>query len=201
MIHFSSLKSGNAVAEQTADAVVLLEHRDAVTRATELLRRREPRRPRSHHRDRATAALLGPHRRHEALFPAAADDLPLDLLDGDGILVDAEHACRLARRRTHEARELREVVGRVQARQRLLPLVAVGEIVPVGDDVAERTAVVAERNAAVHAARRLLLHRLRRRIELHLVPVADALLDRPVRRVLAPELQESRHLTHCRSPR
>jgi hypothetical protein len=40
-----------------------------------------------------------------------------------------------------------------------------------------------------------------RRIELHLVPVAKALLDRPVRGVLTAEFDESRHLTHCPSPR
>ena len=38
-----------------------------------------------------------------------------------------------------------------------LPAVAVDEIVPVGDQVAERAALMAERDAAVHAARGLIL--------------------------------------------
>ena len=36
------------------------------------------------------------------------------------------------------------------------PLVAIDQIVPVGDQVVDRTAVVTERNAAIHAARGLL---------------------------------------------
>jgi len=40
----------------------------------------------------------------------------------------------------------------VELLDRLLPVAAVDEVVPVGDEVAERTALVAEGNAAVHAA-------------------------------------------------
>ena len=42
-----------------------------------------------------------------------------------------------------------------------LPPIAVDEVVPVGDQVAERTALVAERDAAVHAARALLAQLVR----------------------------------------
>jgi hypothetical protein len=53
-----------------------------------------------------------------------------------------------------------------------LPVAAVHEVVPVGDDVAERAAVVTKRDAAVHAARALepqllLGHRV---LELAVVP-------------------------------
>ena len=51
--------------------------------------------------------------------------------------------------------ELREVVRGVQPVDRLAPLVAVDQVVPVRDEVPERAALVAERDAAVHAARRL----------------------------------------------
>ena len=102
-------------------------------------------------------APSGTTRRDPALVPRAVDDLDLDLLDGDRILVDAEHARGLARRRAEPAGELREVVGRVQPLDRVAPVVAVDEVVPVGDEVAERAAVVAERDAAVHAAPGLLL--------------------------------------------
>ena len=78
-----------------------------------------------------------------------------------GSLVDAEHARRLARRRAQPAGELGEVVGRVQALDRVAPVVAVDEVVPVGDEVAERAAVVAERDAAVHAPPGLLAQRRR----------------------------------------
>src|SRR3712207_7720185 len=44
---------------------------------------------------------------------------------------------------------------RSQLVERLLPPVPVDEVVPVGDQVPERAAVVAERHAALHAARAL----------------------------------------------
>src|SRR5690606_6603677 len=56
--------------------------------------------------------------------------------------------------------EFREVVGGMEVTDRLLPVVIVDQIVPVGDLVVHGTAcrAVAIGNAAVHAARRLLLH-------------------------------------------
>ena len=96
-----------------------------------------------------TVGMLG---RDPALVPRPVDDLDLDLLDRDRVGVDAEHARRLARRRAQPAGELGEVVGGVQPVDGVAPVVAVDEVVPVGDQVAERAAVVAERDAAVHAA-------------------------------------------------
>ena len=68
----------------------------------------------------------------------------------------AEHAGRLARGRAERAGELREVVRGVQALDGLAPVVAPHQVVPLGDQVPERAALVAERDAAVHAAPGLL---------------------------------------------
>ena len=89
-----------------------------------------------------------------ALLERPLDDRQLDVLDRHRIVVDAEDARAFARRRAQPAGEVREVVGRVQAIARRLPAVPVDEIVPVRNLVAERAALVAERDAAVHAARR-----------------------------------------------
>jgi hypothetical protein len=86
------------------------------------------------------------------------DDCEFHRLDRDRIVVDTEHARALARRRAQRAGELRKIVGRVQAVDRLAPLAAINEIVPVRDEVAKRAALVAERHAAVHAARALFAH-------------------------------------------
>ena len=100
------------------------------------------------------------------LLEALVDDRALDALDRDRRLADAEHARALARRRADPPGELGEVVGLVQARQRLAPLPAVDEVVPLGDEVVDRAARgparqhrprVAEGDAAIHAARPLLL--------------------------------------------
>ena len=154
------LELGDAVAQQAADAVGAFEHDDVVTGARELLGGGEPGRSRADHRD-PLAGLDRRDLRHDPpLVPRPVDDLDLDLLDRHRVGVDAEHARRLARRRAQAAGELGEVVRGVQPVDRVAPVVAVHEVVPVGDQVAERAAVVAERDAAVHAAPGLDLQRV-----------------------------------------
>ena len=150
---------------------------------------------------RLPVRTVGGTRRDPALVPGPVDDLDLDLLDRDRVLVDAEHARRLARRRAEPAGELGEVVGGVQPLDRVAPVVAVDEVVPVGDQVAERAAVVAERDAAVHAAPGLRAASVVRRERLvDLLPVAQPHRHRPPRRRLALLLEEPGRLTHARPP-
>src|SRR3546814_15345673 len=91
------------------------------------------------------------------LLPAAIDDLAFDRLDRDRRVIDVERAARLAWRGADPAGELRKIVGGMQRIQRHLPVVGIDQMVPVRDHVVHRTAVMAERNAAVNAARRLIL--------------------------------------------
>src|SRR5439155_26002284 len=95
-------------------------------------------------------------RMHPAVLERVVDDRDLDGLDGDRVIVDAEHARALARRRAEPPRELREVVGRVQPLDGVPPAVLVDEGAPLRDQVAERAALSAEGDAAVLAARALL---------------------------------------------
>src|SRR5439155_26965475 len=81
------------------------------------------------------------------------------------------------------------------------PLVPVHEIVPVGDDIPERTPVMAERNAAVHAARGLIGERGLRIGHVHFAPVAQALYDRTHRMFHPPDFEKTGGLTHWRRPR
>src|ERR1700692_4862895 len=64
----------------------------------------------------------------------------------------------------------------------ILPAVAIDEIVPVRDDVVDRAARVAKRNAAIHAARALHAHFLFRERLVHLEIIVNALRDRTPRR-------------------
>ena len=149
------LELGDAVAQQATDPVGALVDNDVVSRAGELLCGREPSGPRADD-GHALARLHRRRNRHDPAFvPRAVDDGDLDLLDRHRILVDAEHTRRLTRRRTEPAGELGEVVGGVQPVDGIAPVLAVDEVVPVGDQVPQRTAVVAEGDAAVHAARGL----------------------------------------------
>ena len=190
------LELGDAVAQQAADAIGPLEHDHLVAGAGELLGGGEPGGPAADHGD----ALAGAQRRHvgndPTLVPGAVDDLDLDLLDRHRVLVDPEHASRLARGRTEPAGELGEVVRGVETLDRVLPVVAVDEVVPVGDQVAERAPVVAERDAAIHAAARLVIEFVAIERLVHLAPVAQSHRHRPSHRRRPRPLQKPRRLTH-----
>src|SRR5262249_20811232 len=152
------LEVGNAVDEQAARLAALLVDVHFVADAGELLGGGEPGRPRSDDRDPLAGPPFGRLGRDPTLLERPVGDGALDRLDGDRLVVDVERAGGLTRRRAHAARYLRKVIGRMQVERRRLPLVAIDEIVPVGDLVVHRAAVVTVGNAAVHAARGLLFH-------------------------------------------
>src|SRR5207245_4837337 len=112
------------------------------------------------------------------------------------IVVDAEHAGPCAGRGTQAARPLGEIVGDGEAVDGLAPAVAVHEVVPVGNEVTQRTALVAEGDAAVHAAGALLLELVRLEGEVDLLPVVDALGHGAPLGRLALELDEAGDLPH-----
>ena len=135
-------------------------------------------------------------RRHPALVPRPVDDLDLDLLDRDGVGVDRQHAGGLARGGAERAGELREVVGGVQPLRGLAPVVAVDQVVPLRDEVAQRAALVAERDAAVHAAARLGLQVVAGEVLVDLPPVPQAQVHRPAHGQLPRGGQEPLGVTH-----
>ena len=190
------LELGNAVAQQAADAIGLFEHRHEMTGAVQLLGRRQTRRTRSDDGDRLARADERRLRRHPSFVECLVDDRHFDRLDRDRIVVDAEHARPFARRRTQAPGELGEIVRRVQPLERGLPAVAIDEIVPVGNQVAERTSLMAERNAAIHAPRALLLELVLRIRKIDFLPVLQALGDRTRRRLLAMNFDESCRFSH-----
>ena len=104
------------------------------------------------------------------------------IVTGGPIMPD--RAGPLAGRRADAAGELGEVVGLVQAVERLAPQPTVDQVVPLGDQVVDRAAGghavdqlpgLAEGNAAVHAARALHLELALVKVQVKLVPVLDAL--------------------------
>src|ERR1700761_1930373 len=135
-------------------------------------------------------------RRDPALGPRPLGDRQLDLLNGDRFVVDRQHACRLARRRADEPGELREVVGGVQLLDRVAPLVAVDEGVPVRDEVAQRAALMAERDAAVHAAGALAAQLLGRLEAEVLLVVVDAGVRVALVEADPVDLEERSQLSH-----
>ena len=194
------LELGNAVAQQAADPVVALEHGHRVAGAVQLLGGGETRRPRAHHRDALARAGRGRLGTDPAFVERALDDRQLDALDRHRVVVDPEHARPLARRRAETSGPLREVVRRVQAIERLAPVVLVDQVVPVRDDVSQRTALVTERNAAVHASRGLLRQVVDRVGQVILTPVPEPLGDGTRGRLLPLDLEEPGDFTHWARP-
>jgi len=78
----------------------------------------------------------------------------------------------------------------------LAPLVAEDEVVEVRDLVVDRTPLVAERDAAIHAARSLLGHHWRRQRLDELGPCLQARVDRLIGPILPLDLKEAGGLAH-----
>src|SRR5690606_35125485 len=191
------LELGDAVPQQAADAVGPLVDGDGVAGPGQLLGGGQAGRAGADDGDGLAGQPLGDLRGDVTGLPRLVDDGDLDVLDGDRRLVDAEHARRLAGGRAQPPGELREVVRRVQAIARRRPVPAVGVVVPLGDEVAQRAAVVAERDAAVHAPARLLADDGQQRAgDVDLVPVPDALLDRAGRGEFAAVVQKALRISH-----
>ena len=125
------------------------------------------------------------------------DDGLFDVLDGDGRFIDAQHARGLAGGGADAAGELRKVVGGVQRADGFFPAVAVNQVVPIGNDVVEGAARVAEGNAAIHAARRLRAQLLLGEVLINFPVIVHALFHGPARGHLACGFHESGRFTHA----
>src|SRR5215469_1796332 len=131
-----------------------------------------------------------------ALTKSMFDNRLLDYLDRHRRLVYTEHACRFARRRADPPRELRKVVGRMQRPDRVAPALFIDQIVPVGNHVVERAPRMAERHAAIHAARALCTDFRLVEILVDLEPIVDAFGWCAPQRQFTLEFKKSGRLTH-----
>ena len=193
------LEVGDAVAQQPAGARRSSRRRaPRGRRARAAARRQVPAGPEPTTATRLPVCGFGGSGHDPALLPAAVGDGAFDRLDGDRRVLEVERAGCLARRRADAAGELREIVGRVQVAQRLVPVVLVDEVVPVRDLVVHRAAVVTVRNAAIHAARRLVARRLLAERDHELAVMPDAIGRRRVLAVAPVDLEKARHLAHSR---
>src|SRR5690606_25319771 len=153
--------------------------------------------------DRRAGQAAGDLRRDQPVLERLVDDRLLDELDRYRLLVDPEHAGGLARRRAQPPGELRAVVGRVQPFDRVTPPPQAGEVVPLGDEVPERAAVVAERDAAVHATAGLPCQRraVLGTLLVHLAPVLEPDRHRTASGQLTlPPLEEALRVSHGSPP-
>ena len=199
------LEVRDAVTEQAAGLGEFFVDMDVVAGARELLRGRKPRRSGANDRD----LLAGPGRRNlrlqPAIFPGAIHNGAFDGLDGDRVVVDVEGAGGLARGGADAAGELGEIVGRVQVARGFFPVALIDEVVEIGDLVVDRaarrarrhrTGAVAIGNAAIHAARSLILGVLLAQRNDEFAVVLHALGDRRVLAFIAVDLEKTCDLAH-----
>ena len=151
------LEVGDAVAQQAADAVGLLEQRSPHGRRARAAGRRPCRPGRSRRPRRACRSAAAALRRDPAFVPAAVDDLRIRSI----LIVTGLSSMFSVQTASQGAGQMRPVnsgklLVECRSSSAALPLVAIDQVVPVGDQVVDRAAVVAERNAAIHAARGLL---------------------------------------------
>ena len=198
---FLHLERGDAVAQQSADAVGALVHGDGVTDTRELLRRRQPRRPGADDGHGLPAETLGRLRGGVAAGPDLVRDGVLDVLDRHRVGIDGQYAGVLTGRRAQPSGELREVVRRVQPLRRVAPAAAGRVGVPLRDQIPERAAVVTERDAAVHTASRLLGDEGQPRLPgVDLVPVVQPLCHGARRDGPAGDSEEAERIGHAPPP-
>ena len=194
------LEVGNAIAEQAAGLLELLENMDIMAAARELLRGGKARRSRADYRD-ALAGLAGRHlRRDPAFLPAAIDNRAFDGLDRHRLVGEVQRAASLAGRGADAAREFREIVRRMEVAAGFLPVGVIDEVIPVRDLVVHRTAIVTIGNAAIHAARSLILHRFFGERDHELAVIANPVRGRQVLAVLPVDFQKTCNLAHAYSP-
>jgi hypothetical protein len=202
------LELGDAVHQQAADFVRALEDGDLVASLVELGRAAQTRRAGTDHGD----LLAGAHQRRLRLHPVVGegvlDDRQLDVLDRDRLLVDPQHARFLAGGRADAPGEFREVVGLEEHLQGVVPAAAIDQVIPIGDEVAQRAAdriqrvavdrvAMTKRNAAIHAAGPLGAQLVLGEVFVDLLPVQEAEIDGTPRGRLALEFHETSGLTHC----
>jgi len=173
-----------------------LEYRNGMAGARQLLSGRKSGGAGTNHGDALAGAVWRKFGNNPAFFPRAVDDGLLDIFDGDRGLVDAEHARRLTGSGTNAPGEFREIVGRVQHAAGFAPTTAPYEVVPVGNDVGDGAAGVAERDAAIHTPRTLEADLFFGERVVDFKPVVDALGYRAALRNLALVFEKTGDFTH-----
>mmetsp|Transcript_111573 Transcript_111573/g.315060 ORF Transcript_111573/g.315060 Transcript_111573/m.315060 type:complete len:456 (-) Transcript_111573:4835-6202(-) len=182
---------------QPSDAVCSFVDGDPVAHFVQLVRRGQARGPRTNNGDPFSSAERGRRRLHPAHFVSLVDDAELNGLDADGVIDDAQDASTLARCGANASGELREIVRLHKPLEGLVPLPCADEVVPLGNEVSERTtgpvghALVAKRGPAVHAPRRLRLDLLWVLVVEDFPEVRDALMHFPFGQVCAVVIQEA----------
>ena len=114
---------------------------------------------------------------HPSFSPRTINNRYFNLFDVHRVLVNSKHACGFARSRTEAACEFRKVVCGMKSFNGILPMLAIHQVIPVRNEVAERASVIAKRDTAVHATSSLTLENLTIKRFVDLFPVLQTKFD------------------------
>src|SRR4029077_18980596 len=112
---------------------------------------------------------------NQPFVKSALDDTFFDLFDCDCRLVNPQYARRLAWGGTDASSEFRKVVGRMKLAHGFFPAAAVYQIIPVRNQIIDRTPGVAEWHAAIHTTRALCAQLLFGKVLVNLKPIIHPL--------------------------
>ena len=147
------LEVRNAIAEQSASSLVLLEYCYLIAHQVQVVGNCQSSRTSTDHCHRLAVSFYVCLWLYEALAEGTLNDGALVLTVGSGLVVEAvQNACLFAKGRTDAAGELREGIRGGQQFEGQFPVTLVQGIIPFWSFIAQRTCPVAEGNAAVHAA-------------------------------------------------
>ena len=204
---FLELHVGDTVHEQTAGAVIALNHTHASTTARKLPCRRQTGRTGANHRYEWGILVRRLKATRTARRPLVVGDGTLVIVNGRGLTVHRTQVTGgLAKRWAHAARKLRQRACERQALRGLFPAPAIHQLIPLRDKVmqraarwarlAKRGAHLAKRHAAHHAAARLDATRIVIQLNIQLIKIAHALVHRTQRMGRAIMLKKRSWLTH-----
>ena len=172
---------GDSVAEESTRTLITLVDRDQMTRLIQQRRRRKSGRTRSDDSNRFPAPFCHRTNFHQSVGERLLHDVAFDLADGHRFKIESAGAGPLAERRTDPRCEFREAACRREQIPRLLHPAVCNRLVELRNLVPERTACsMAERDAAVHAALRLLLQDFRRRRNFHFAEIVNTFFNRAI---------------------
>ena len=199
-MHFFHLEFRNPIPQEAANTICALEHHYIVSGTCELLCDSKTSRPTTDDCNTLTCLDGWDLRNNPPFTEGMINDLNFDLLNCYGVLVHTKNTCRFARSWAQTASEFWKVIRCVQALDCLLPMTAIHEVVPVRNQVAQWTAVIAERNTAVHATPCLMVQLASIKRLVDLFPVFKSQCDWASCWATTTPLKKSGCLTHVKPP-
>ena len=193
---FVQLEVGDTVAQEAAGILVTVEHGDSIARLVQAVGGHQPGGAAAN--DTYTQAVApGLSDAHVVFLEGVLGDGGLVLAVGGGfVLHEVEYAGFLAESWADAPGELGEVVGGVEQAVGQLPVAPVEGVVPLRRAVAQGAGPMAERHAAVHAARSLQAAVAGVKGLFHFAEVVYAVVHGAVSRLLASYGQKCFRISH-----